>query len=45
MTDEMVEVFGIESVKNFCICNVWKYRKRALYKNGGRRFEKNQIGI
>lgn len=20
--DEMVEVFGIESVKNFCICNV-----------------------
>lgn len=32
--DEMVQVFGTEAVKAFCLCNVWKYRKRALYKNG-----------
>lgn len=31
--DEMIEIFGAEAVKNFCLCNVWKYRKRALYKN------------
>lgn len=32
--DEMVAVFGKEAVMNFCLCNVWKYRKRALHKNG-----------
>ena len=32
--DEMVALFGIKAVMNFCLCNVWKYRKRALYKNG-----------
>jgi len=32
--DEMIEVFGIEAVKNFCLCNVWKYRYRAADKNG-----------
>lgn len=32
--DEMVEVFGVEATQNFCLLNVWKYRKRALYKNG-----------
>lgn len=32
--DEMVEVFGRYAVMNFCLCNVWKYRKRAMYKNG-----------
>jgi len=32
--DEMVLVFGIEAVKNFCLCNVWKYRYRAADKNG-----------
>ena len=32
--DEMVVVFGKEAVKNFCLLNVWKYRKRALFKNG-----------
>lgn len=26
--DEMVAVFGIESVMNFCKCNIWKYRYR-----------------
>lgn len=32
--DEMVLVFGIEAVKHFCLCNVWKYRYRAADKNG-----------
>lgn len=32
--DEMVEVFGIEAVMHFCICNVWKYRYRANEKGG-----------
>lgn len=32
--DEMVLIFGKEAVKNFCLCNAWKYRKRAIYKNG-----------
>lgn len=32
--DEMVLVFGKEAVKNFCLCNVWKYRYRAADKNG-----------
>lgn len=32
--DEMVLIFGKEAVKNFCICNAWKYRKRAIYKHG-----------
>ena len=32
--DEMVLIFGKEVVKNFCICNVWKYRYRAADKNG-----------
>lgn len=32
--DEMVLVFGVEAVKHFCLCNVWKYRYRAADKNG-----------
>ena len=32
--DEMVLVFGKEVVKNFCLCNIWKYRYRAADKNG-----------
>ena len=32
--DEMVLVFGKEAVKNFCLCNVWKYRYRSSEKNG-----------
>ena len=32
--DEMVLVFGKEAVKNFCLCNCWKYRYRASSKNG-----------
>lgn len=32
--DEMIELFGIEMVKGFCMCNVYKYRYRATRKNG-----------
>ena len=32
--DEMILVFGKEAVKNFCLCNSWKYRYRAADKNG-----------
>lgn len=32
--DEMILVFGEATVADFCLCNVWKYRKRALHKNG-----------
>jgi len=32
--DEMILVFGLEAVKNFCLCNSWKYRYRAADKNG-----------
>lgn len=32
--DEMMLVFGKEAVAHFCLCNVWKYRHRAVYKNG-----------
>lgn len=32
--DEMVAVFGKTAVMHFCLLNVWKYRKRAVFKNG-----------
>lgn len=32
--DEMVSLFGKEATKHFCLLNAWKYRKRAVYKNG-----------
>ena len=32
--DEMIHVFGKQAVMDFCLCNVWKYRYRALAKNG-----------
>jgi len=32
--DEMILIFGSEAVKNFCLCNAWKYRYRAADKNG-----------
>lgn len=32
--DEMILIFGKEAVMHFCVCNAWKYRKRAMYKNG-----------
>lgn len=30
--DEMILIFGEEAVMNFCLCNAWKYRRRAMYK-------------
>ena len=30
--DEMVEVFGVETVKAYCKCAAWKYRYRAPFK-------------
>lgn len=39
--DEMVAVFGMSVVANFCFCNVWKYRYRALNKNGKEDMEKS----
>ena len=32
--DEMIALFGVEAVKAFCMCNVYKYRFRANQKNG-----------
>ena len=32
--DEMIAMFGVEAVKGFCKCNVYKYRYRAGRKNG-----------
>lgn len=32
--DEMVLIFGIEETMSYCKLNAWKYRARALMKNG-----------
>lgn len=32
--DEMIAIFGKTAVQHFCLLNVWKYRKRAVFKNG-----------
>lgn len=39
--DEMIHVFGAQVVMDFCLCNVWKYRYRALAKNGKEDIEKS----
>lgn len=39
--DEMIHVFGAQVVMDFCLCNVWKYRYRALAKNGKQDIEKS----
>lgn len=31
--DLMIETFGKEAVRNFCLCNAFKYRFRAGKKN------------
>ena len=38
--DEMELVFGTEKVMAFCLLNVWKYRRRAMYKNGQQDMDK-----
>ena len=47
--DEMIAIFGKTAVKHFCLLNVWKYRKRAVFKNGAEDMKKaeymeDQIG-
>lgn len=32
--EEMIVIFGAQATRHFCLLNAWKYRKRALYKNG-----------
>lgn len=32
--DVMVETQGVEAVKNFCLCNAFKYLYRTKRKNG-----------
>ncbi len=32
--DEMLLIFGKDTVSKFCLCNAWKYRYRAADKNG-----------
>lgn len=32
--DEMEMIFGTAATMEFCKLNAWKYRARALYKNG-----------
>ena len=39
--DEMIAVFGKQAVMNFCLLNVWKYRKRAVFKNGAEDMKKS----
>lgn len=39
--DEMVAVFGIYDVMNFCKLNAWKYRYRASEKNGNEDLKKS----
>lgn len=38
--DEMISLFGVENVKAFCRCNVYKYRFRAARKNGAEDIQK-----
>ena len=38
--DAMIEVFGIEAVKHFCLCNAFKYHWRHELKNGQEDIEK-----
>ena len=39
--DEMIQLFGKEATMNFCLLNAWKYRKRALHKNGQQDMDKS----
>ena len=38
--DEMIALFGVDAVRCFCACNVYKYRFRAARKNGQEDLEK-----
>jgi hypothetical protein len=39
--DEMIQLFGREATMNFCLLNAWKYRKRAIHKNGQEDMDKS----
>lgn len=39
--EEMELIFGIEFTMHFCLLNAWKYRRRALYKNGQQDMDKS----
>ena len=39
--DEMLLLFGVDAVINFCMCNAWKYRYRAADKNGDEDIKKS----
>ena len=39
--DEMIMIFGKDAVMDFCVCNAWKYRKRAMFKNGQEDMDKS----
>lgn len=41
--DEMIALFGVEAVKHFCMCNVYKYRYRASAKNGQEDLDKADV--
>lgn len=41
--DEMIMLFGKEVVAHFCLCNVWKYRYRALAKGGQEDIDKSHF--
>lgn len=32
--EEMLEIYGVEAVKNFCLLNAYKYKYRHDLKNG-----------
>ena len=39
--DEMLLIFGEEATAHFCLLNAWKYRKRAMHKNGQEDMDKS----
>ena len=39
--DEMLLIFGVEATMNFCLLNAWKYRRRAIFKNGEEDIQKS----
>lgn len=43
--DEMLLLFGKEEVMSFCKLNAWKYRYRAMYKNGQEDINKSDYYI
>ena len=38
--EEMLENFGAEAVRNFCLLNVYKYHYRSDFKNGNEDIKK-----